>query len=128
MIQVSNTINTILTSELGTAVANRIYPIMAPANAAFPYILYKVKTMPVDGTKDGNERIVTAEITVIAKGYAAAHTIADQIEDAFLQSEATLNNADLYDPEFAGEDEDAVEALDVNAYAVMNRINLTQYT
>lgn len=126
----SKAIKAILAADSGISqlVGTRIYPLRIPATVKqFPYIVYKLSEKPSEGTKDGRERIVSAQITVVAKGYEDAHAVADLIEGAFYDEEATLNQSGLYDPEFAGEEEDAIDVLDVNCIMVLNIINFTKY-
>ena len=124
-------IKQVLAADAGISakVADRIFPLRIPAGVTtFPYIVYKLSEKPTDGTKDGNERTVAAQITVVAKGYEEAHDVADLIEGAFYDAEAVTDAAGLFNPEFGGEEEDAVDVLDVNCILVMNIINFQKYS
>ena len=81
------------TSGVTSLVSTRIYPDMAPQNAAFPYIVFqKLSTQPTD-TKEGVSPLdkILVQIDCYSGSYDTSHTIAAAIRTALDRYSGTIN-------------------------------------
>lgn len=86
-IQIGNIIysNIVEDAELQEAFGNRIYPIQAPMNTVFPFVVYsRVNTYIETSSKDGylNDS-VSFQITVVSDKYEESVYLADKVRDIF---------------------------------------------
>lgn len=107
-----------LTTLIGSGASARLYPVVAPQNAAYPYAVYQRISTVRDRSTTGptGATFARVQITVHGKpivedgdGYAAVRNVAEVIRkyidgysgalgDVYAQSVAIENERDEYDP------------------------------
>lgn len=107
------------------AVGSRIYPIAAPAGVdTFPFVTFDHSSLPDIGTKDGDVRIITADVTFVSRTAIEAEGLSDSFLPAmyaFYEDETNNTFAnDFYEPEFVSESEIYIQ--DIDAFAVNMKI------
>lgn len=92
----------IINSDIADSVGTKVYPIVAPAETTYPFIVYtRANAYPNTDTKDGwLEDHAAFQITVVSDKYIESAEIADDVRDAFenciiSNDELTLNNIRL---------------------------------
>lgn len=81
MIQVSQLLFSLLSSytELTTVVSNRIYPVLAPENAVFPFVVYGFGEVPTE-TKDASGYMVNVAVWFEQNKVTEALQMADDLK------------------------------------------------
>ncbi len=89
-------------SALNTSLSNKVYPLCAPADTTFPFVVYnRTNVYSKDHTKDGwLTDDCSFQITVVSDKYDETVDIADSIRDLFENcimsySYLTINNIHL---------------------------------
>ena len=112
-------------SAITTACGSRIYPIAAPAGVnEFPFITFEHQSRPGDGTKDGDERVIDAAISVVSRTALEAEELSDSLLPAmynYCESESNTFSGTFYDPDFSKEEE--LYTPDIDAFIV--RLHIT---
>lgn len=91
-----------ITTEVGT----RIYPELAPQDAALPFIFFEVVSVDPDGYKDGPAAIdeVRIEVSAVADTYDSACTIGSKVRGALDRIYGTYNSVNVESIEFTDVD------------------------
>lgn len=79
--KIGSEIRDILSSALGDNVKKKIFPLIAPANTTFPFIVYRRSGYTPNSNKDFQSEIVFIELAVITTEYAESVEIANNIAD-----------------------------------------------
>lgn len=80
-------------SGVTSLVSTRIYPDMAPQNAAFPYVVFqKLSTSPTD-TKEGVSKLdkLLVQVDCYSNNYDNAHALAAAVRTALDRYAGTVN-------------------------------------
>lgn len=88
--KIGSEIRDVLSSALGDNVKKKIFPLVAPANTTFPFIVYRRSGYTPNSNKDFQSEIVFIEIAVITTEYAESVEIANNIADT-LQAASSEN-------------------------------------
>ena len=88
--KIGSEIRDVLSSALGDNVKKKIFPLIAPANTTFPFIVYRRSGYTPNSNKDFQSEIVFIEIAVITTEYAESVEIANNIADT-LQAASSEN-------------------------------------
>lgn len=80
-------------SDITTAVGDKVYPIVAPANTTFPFIVYtRVNSFVENLTKDGwlNDNC-SFQITIVSDNYGQGAELADEVRELFENCRLSTN-------------------------------------
>lgn len=88
--KIGSEIRDILSSALAENVKGKIFPLVAPANTTFPFIVYRRSGYSPNGNKDIQSEIVFIELAVITTEYAESVEIANKVAD-ILQAASSEN-------------------------------------
>jgi hypothetical protein len=121
-------IYTILSGNVGVSalIGTRIYPDIAPQNAAYPFAIYTVNGTDPTDTKDGVSPmdLVDLGIVVYSETYDSAQTIARAIRTALdAKAAGTYGGVSLQSIRFAGQRAAQME-LDKHVYIVDSSYNI----
>lgn len=109
-------IRTILTGDATvSALTSRVYPVIAPQNAAFPFIVYRRYTTDPEEAKATAGTLIMqgVEINIYSKSYDNLETIGEAVYDALLSYSGTTNGVNIHkDTLFQGEEEFWSEAAE----------------
>lgn len=101
----TNSIGKVIYSKLGSLVANRVYPLVAPQDVVMPYIVYSVISVTPDHTK-GTSSVadkVRVQIDMIGKDLDALNTIASSVRDALDLFSGSSNSVNVSTSRFDSE-------------------------
>lgn len=103
--------NIITDAELYQALGNKVYPIQAPQNTTFPFVVYsRVNTYVETSTKDGYLNDATSfQITVVSDKYNESAYLADKVREAFEGCNITFNDMVVTDIRLTSCSESLVE-------------------
>lgn len=79
--KIGSEIRDILSSALGENVKAKIFPLVAPANTTFPFLVYRRSGYSPNSDKDFQSEIVFIELAVITTEYAESVEIANKVAD-----------------------------------------------
>lgn len=79
--KIGSEIRDILSSALGENVKAKIFPLVAPANTTFPFLVYRRSGYSPNSDKDFQGEIVFIELAVITTEYAESVEIANKVAD-----------------------------------------------
>ena len=79
--KIGSEIRDILSAALGENVKAKIFPLVAPANTTFLFIVYRRSGYTPNSNKDFQSEIVFIELAVITTEYAESVEIANKVAD-----------------------------------------------
>ena len=79
--KIGSEIRDILSAALGEDVKAKIFPLVAPANTTFPFLVYRRSGYSPNSDKDLQGEIVFIELAVITTEYAESVEIANKVAD-----------------------------------------------
>lgn len=101
----------ITTTAVSSLVGSRVYPILAPASAAMPFITYRRAGIKRQQTLGGPMGVpqVTVEIDVYATTYEAARDVADRCRVVLDGYGGSLDNVEVKHVSLENEQDDFVQ-------------------